>query len=109
MTAVVETLPRFLQLLTWTSYGKSVDTNGKSALKLVRTTKFDSDLFKTNEDIAPQRRKILQTFVCWGGQPVILNGCDLTEKNSQCDFLTLVYSLFPLLAQATEHTVKFRQ
>ena len=101
MTAVVETLPRFLQLLTWTSYGKSVDTNGKSALKLVRTTKFDSDLFKTNEDIA--------LLYAGGGQPVILNGCDLTEKNSQCGFLTLVYSLFPLLAQATEHIVKFRQ
>ena len=29
-------LPRFFQLLTWTSQGQSVDTTGKSALKLVK-------------------------------------------------------------------------
>ena len=47
---------------------KTVDTNGKSALKLLRTAKFESDLLKTNEDMAPERRKILQTFACWGGR-----------------------------------------
>ena len=31
----VQTLPRFFQLLTWTSQGKTVGTTGKSALKLL--------------------------------------------------------------------------
>ena len=31
----VQTLPRFFQLLTWTSKGKTVGTTGKSALKLL--------------------------------------------------------------------------
>ena len=56
----------FFQLLTWTSYGKTVNTTENSALKISKTAKFESDLLKTNKDIASQSRKILQTFVCWG-------------------------------------------
>ena len=33
-----------------------------------KTAKFESDLLKTNEDIASQRREILQTLVYGGGQ-----------------------------------------
>ena len=42
--------------------GKSVGTTEKS-----KTAKSESDLLKTNEDIAPQRRE-LQTLVWWGAQ-----------------------------------------
>ena len=40
----------------------------KECLKICRTAKFQSDLLKTNEDIAPQSRQILQTFAWWGAQ-----------------------------------------
>ena len=39
----------------------------KERLKITKIAKFESDLLKTNQDIAPQGREILQTFVCWGG------------------------------------------
>ena len=39
-----------------------------SALKLVKTAKFESDFLKTNEDIVPQSRSILQMFIWWGAQ-----------------------------------------
>ena len=35
----------------------------KGAPKINKIAKFDSDLLKTNEDIAPQIREILQRFV----------------------------------------------
>ena len=35
-------------------------------LKFTKIAKFKSNLLKTNEDIAPQRCQILQTFVWWG-------------------------------------------
>ena len=37
----------------------------KERLKTGKIAKFESNLLKTNEDIAPQRCEILQTFV-WG-------------------------------------------
>ena len=40
----------------------------KEHLKMSKIAKFESDLLKTNEVIAPQSRKILQTFVWWGAQ-----------------------------------------
>ena len=36
----------------------------KERLKISKTAKFESDLLKTNQDIAPQSRESLQTFVC---------------------------------------------
>ena len=42
----------------------------KERLKIGEIAKFESNLLKTNEDIAPQRCEILQTFVwCGGGAP----------------------------------------
>ena len=39
----------------------------KKCLEIRKFAKFESDLLKTNEDIArPQSREILQTFVWWG-------------------------------------------
>ena len=55
----------FFQLLTWTSCGKTVNTTENSALKISKTPKFESDLLKTDKDVAPQSREILQTFVWW--------------------------------------------
>ena len=34
--------------------------------KISKAAEFESDLLKTNEDLARQRRRILQTFVWWG-------------------------------------------
>ena len=38
----------------------------KERLKSSKAAKFESDLLKPNENIAPQSREILQTFVWWG-------------------------------------------
>ena len=40
-----------------------------------KTAKFESDLLKTNEDIASQRREILQTLVYGGGQKTCPSPC----------------------------------
>ena len=45
---------------------QSVDAAEHSALTLVNLPRFKSDLLKSNEEIAPQSREILQTFVWWG-------------------------------------------
>ena len=37
----------------------------KGRLKKNKIAKFESDLLKTNEDIAPQSHEILQMFVWW--------------------------------------------
>ena len=62
----------FFQLLTWTSWGKSIDTTEKSAFKISKIVKFESDLLKSNEDIASQSHKILQKFVWWGACPTTI-------------------------------------
>ena len=60
-----------------------VDAAEQSALTLVNLPRVKSDLLKSNEEIAPQSREILQTFVWWGrgrggwGTP--------TSKESQLD------------------------
>ena len=45
---------------------QSVDAAEQSALTLVNLPRVKSDLLKSNEEIAPQSREILQTFVWWG-------------------------------------------
>ena len=40
--------------------------NYKKCLKISKTAQFESNLLKPNKDTAPQRRKILHTFVWWG-------------------------------------------
>ena len=39
----------------------------KERLKIADIAKFESNLLKTNEEIAPRRCEILQTSVWWGG------------------------------------------
>ena len=46
-----------------TSKHKYVNTAQKNGLPLVKMPKFERYLLKTDEDIAPQSRRILQTFV----------------------------------------------
>ena len=48
-------------------FGKIRQHHWKECLKISKIAKFESDLLKTNEDIASQTRTILQTFVWWGG------------------------------------------
>ena len=45
--------------------GKILGHHWKKHLKISETAKFESDLLKTNEDMAPQSREILQTFAWW--------------------------------------------
>ena len=40
----------------------------KERLKMSKIAEFESDLLKTNEDIALQSREVLQTFVWWRAQ-----------------------------------------
>ena len=44
------------------------DTEKIKCLKISKIAKFEGDLLKTNEDIAPQGCKTLQKFVWWGAQ-----------------------------------------
>ena len=46
--------------------GKTRRHHWKQRLKINKIAKFESDLSKTNEDIAPQKREILNMFLCWG-------------------------------------------
>ena len=55
----------FFKLLTGISQRKSIQTAGKKRPKISEVAKFESDLLKTNENIAPQSREI--TDVWWGG------------------------------------------
>ena len=49
----------------------------KERLKISNIAKFESDLFKTNEDIAPESRKILRTFFLPG--PLHTNFCKFLQ------------------------------
>jgi len=52
----------------WDQLGKSVNTAGKKYLKLnSKVINFESDLLKTNEDIALQRREIYRHLHGGGG------------------------------------------
>ena len=42
--------------------GKIRRHHWKERLKISKSTKFESDLLKTNDDISPQSREILQMF-----------------------------------------------
>ena len=48
-------------------FGKIRQHDWKECLKISKIAKFESDLLKTNEDIASQTRTILQMFVWWWG------------------------------------------
>ena len=50
-------------MILWKSEGKSVVSTEKKGLKISKFAKFETDLLKTNEGIAPQSPEILQTFV----------------------------------------------
>jgi len=59
------------QLLTgicWDQLAKIRQHEYKERLRVSKSTKFEHDLMKANEDIAPQSRRILQTFcgLCGG-------------------------------------------
>ena len=55
--------------------GKHPWTSLERAPLTSKTAKFESDLLKTNEDIASQRREILQTLVYGGGQKTCPSPC----------------------------------
>ena len=47
--------------------GKIRRYHWKKNLKISKIAKFESDLLKTNDEIATQKREILNTFFCSGG------------------------------------------
>ena len=47
--------------------GKTRRHHWKQRLKISKTAKFESDLLKSNDDIAPQKREILTCFYGSGG------------------------------------------
>ena len=47
--------------------GKIRRHHWKERLKVGKNAKFESDMLKTNEEMTPQSREILQTFEWWGG------------------------------------------
>ena len=61
----LETLPRFLTI-AWDQLAKIRQHSWKERLKISIVAKFESDFVKTNQDMAPQSRRILQTLVWWG-------------------------------------------
>ena len=61
----LETLPRFLTI-AWDQVAKIRQHSWKERLKISIVAKFESDFVKTNQDMAPQSRRILQTLVWWG-------------------------------------------
>ena len=62
--------------------GKHPWTSLERAPLTSKTAKFESDLLKTNEDIASQRREILQTLVKGGGGGRGQKNYPLTIQNS---------------------------
>ena len=48
--------------------GKIRRIHWKKGLKISKIAKFETDLLKTNEGIAPQSPEVLQTFVQWEAQ-----------------------------------------
>ena len=50
----------------WDQLAKTREHSWKEHLETGEAAKFESDLFKTNEDIAPVSHRILQTFVQGG-------------------------------------------
>ena len=60
-----------------------------------KSAKFKSDLLKTNEDIAPQSREILQTSVWWGHE--LANPPPSPSHNTDvCKFSQLCGAIFLL-------------
>ena len=67
--ALPKRIPLSIQNCTFSTFDmdkKAKETNGKNAFKLEILPSLQVGLLKTNEDIAPQWRQILQTFV-WCG------------------------------------------
>ena len=67
--ALPKRIPLSIQNCTFSTFDmdkKAKETNGKNAFKLEILPSLQVGLLKTNEDVAPQWRQILQTFVWWG-------------------------------------------
>ena len=77
--------------------------NRPTVLKISKIAKFQSDLLKINEDIVPQSREILQTFVWWRAQikvaPHHTNVCEI--------FATSLSYIFARLRRITFKFGKF--
>ena len=54
--------------MSWDQLAKIRQRGGKERLKISKVAKFESDLLKTNEDIASQNHVILRDVLYGGGQ-----------------------------------------
>ena len=87
----------------------------KEPRKISKVAKFENDLLKTKEDIAPQSREILQMFVWWGASscPLVTNVCKIlrlcraiSSLSLDVSPLNLVISNFKLLFPAVSMDIR---
>ena len=79
--------------------GKIRRHHWKKRLKISKIAKFESDLFKTNEDTtAPQSREILQPFVWWGHKlaPHHQNVCKVSQLYGELNLRSLKTNHFQI-------------
>ena len=98
----------FFKLFLCTSWGKSVDSAGKSIFKLVKLPMSESDLLKTRKSLVLQGREILQTFVWSGANKLSPPPPQLLPPVTSCypyyPLLPLVTPCYPLLPLVTSVT-----
>ena len=68
--------------------GKIRQHHWKARLQISKTTKFESDLLKTNEGMAPNSHKISQTFEWWGHKLA-------PQHTKACEFSQLCEAIIP--------------
>ena len=99
----------------WDHLAKIRQHDWKEPRKISKVAKFENDLLKTKEDIAPQSREILQMFVWWGASscPPVTNVCKISRLCRAISSLSLdvspldlVISNFKLLFPAVSMDIR---
>ena len=99
----------------WDHLAKIRQHDWKEPRKISKVAKFENYLLKTNEDITPQNREILQMFVWWGASscPLVTNVCKISRlcraiSSLSLDVspLNLVISNFKLLFPAVSMDIR---
>ena len=81
----------------WDQLAKTREHSWKEHLETGEAAKFESDLFKTNEDIAPVSHRILQTFVQGGRGDRASHHTNVCKISRLCGATSsLAYDVWPL-------------
>ena len=114
-TLIIQPSTVFSAWNDWDHLGKIRQHGWKEPRKISKVAKFENDLLKTKEDIAPQSREILQMFVWWGASscPPVTNVCKISRlcraiSSLSLDVspLNLVISNFKLLFPAVSMDIR---